>query len=259
MGVHAVVGSYCGNNFDVRIMTINYRGLTIPKVSFGNVTSDDLFCEKEQAIFDFYEANKDRYRRALDIGANIGVHSMLLARAGFDVRAYEPDPETYSIGRANVMRGNDGWHGFNGITFIKSAVSDHDGTETFVRVKGNTTGSHLKGDKQPYGELEEFEVAVVDCRPLFDWCNFAKIDCEGHEARLLLTVTPEQAAKTDFMVEVGNAANAEAICRHFDILPTKLWAQKHDWRQVQGIADMPTHHSEGALFIGREPPFREKP
>ena len=156
-------------------MSINYRGLNIPFVSFGAVTSDDLFCDNEQVIFDFYTANKDRYHRALDIGANIGVHSILMARQGWDVKAFEPDLSHFNKCVVNV-----GDHGYldNCIVYCR-AVSDHNGTETFVRVKGNTTGSHLKGDKQSYGELEEFEVNVVDCRPLFDWADFAKIDCEG--------------------------------------------------------------------------------
>src|SRR3990167_1772483 len=235
-------------------MSINYRGLNIPFVSFGAVTSDDLFCDNEQVIFDFYTANKDRYRRALDIGANIGVHSILMARQGWEVRAVEPDPVHYNELRTNLRQ-----NCFPIPTVIWAAASDHEGKETFVRVKGNTTGSHLKGDKQSYGELEEFEVNVVDCRPLFDWADFAKIDCEGHEARLLLTVTPEQAAKTDFMVEVGNRKNAELIFLHFAKLPAKLWSQKTGWREVCGFTDMPIHHSEGALFIVREPPFPAKP
>ena len=238
---------------------VNYRGLNIPFVTFGAVTSDDLFCAKEQAIFDFYEAagKAKRYRRALDIGANIGVHSILMSRQGWEVKAFEPDSQHgYAFLWQHRLR-NDIALGYFPRLEI-AAVSDHDGKETFVRVKGNTTGSHLKGDKEPYGELEEFEVNVVDCRPLFDWANFAKIDCEGHEARLLLTVTPEQAAKTDFMVEVGNRKNAELIYLHFAKLPTRLWAQKADWKPVKGFQDMPVHHSEGALFIGRESPFPAK-
>ncbi|MCR4300709.1 MAG: FkbM family methyltransferase [Sulfuricaulis sp.] len=235
---------------------INYRGLNIPFVSFGAVTSDDLFCDNEQVIFDFYEKNGDRYRRALDIGANIGVHSILMARQGWDVQAFEPDQQHASAFLWQHRLRNDIPLGY----FPKlktAAVSDHIGKETFVRVKGNTTSSHLKGDKRPYGELEEFEVETVDCRPLFDWADFAKIDCEGHEARILLTVTPAQAEKVDFMVEIGNKKNAELIWPHFKKLPTRLWSQKNDWREVMSFADMPIHHSEGALFIGNNPPFPE--
>ena len=59
----------------------NYRGLDVQFVRFGpEVTSDNLFCEKEQPLFDFYERSKDRYKKALDIGANIGIHSILMAK-----------------------------------------------------------------------------------------------------------------------------------------------------------------------------------
>lgn len=232
-------------------MPINFRGLNITFVSFGAVTSDDLFCDKEQAIFDFYEVagKANRYRRVLDIGANIGVHSILMARQGWEVRAFEPDPE-HCIEFTRNVRSRHG-----NITCFQRAVSDREGKQTFVRVKGNTTGNHLKGDKQPYGEVEEFEVFVVDCRPLFDWADFAKIDCEGHEAKLLLTITQQQAQTIDFMVEVGNKKNAELIYLHFVKLPVKLWSQKNDWRQIERFEDMPIHHSEGSLFIGREPPW----
>ncbi len=229
----------------------NRRGLTVPFVSFGNVTSDNLFDDKEQGLFDFYERSAERYRKALDIGANIGVHFMLMAKNGWEVRAFEPDPVHYRI-LGNLVALN-----LNGtkrlISAEQAAVSDHDGRETFVRVKGNTTGSHLKGDKSPYGELEEFDVQVVDCRPLFAWADFAKIDCEGHEARLLGTVTPD--CRCEFMVEVGSLQNAEAIYQHFHGFGQyRMWAQKSGWGEVTGLGEMPLHHSHGALFIGREKP-----
>lgn len=234
---------------------INYRGLTIPHVDFGGgITSDNLFDEKEQALFDFYEASKDRYRKALDIGANIGVHSMLMARQGWEVRAFEPDVVHYARMACNLVNNDPDSH-----WYVRSphpmAVSDHDGEETFVRVKGNTTGSHLKGDKQPYGETEEFTVNVVDCRPLFAWADFCKMDCEGHEAKLLLTLTPE--SRCEFMVEVGNHANANAIYKHIKTLPQyRMFAQRTGWQEVKDVTAMPTHHSHGALFIGAKPPFK---
>lgn len=227
---------------------MNTRGLNIPFVSFGNVTSVDLFCEKEQALFDFYERSAMRYAAALDIGANIGVHSLLMARCGWKVEAFEPDPTHYRILRAMIAL-NDAK---DAITPHPAAVSDHNGQATFVRVKGNTTGSHLKGDKSPYGELEELDVKVVDCQPWFEWADFAKIDCEGHEAKLLSTVTPDCCC--DFMVEVGSLNNAEAIYQHFAGTDYSMWAQRSGWDEVRGLADMPMHHSHGALFIGREAP-----
>lgn len=232
-------------------MTINYRGLTIPRTSFGAVNSDDLFCEKEQVLFDFYQRNAARYLTALDVGANIGVHSLLMARNRWYVRAFEPDPQHWETLMRNVEN-----HGAAGITVYQQALSDHDGEAQFIRVKGNLTGNHLKGDKKPYGEIEEITVGVMDCRPHFAWADFAKIDCEGGEARLLLTTTAQTWERLEAMVEVGNAENAWAIYRHLrGIVP--MFTQKRDWRQVEVLEHMPQHHSEGALFIGREPPFKD--
>lgn len=230
---------------------IDRRGLDIPFVRFGpEVTSDDLFCAKEQALFDFYAAAKDRYRSALDIGANIGVHTILMARNGWKVMAFEPDPNIYSQCVENITANLSG---FRGVLVTLGAVSDHEGRTTFVRVKNNMTGSHLKGDKVSYGETDEFEVQVFDCRKIFYKYDFAKIDCEGHEARLLCTVTP--SLKADFMVEVGNEQNANAIFTHMRRIRRRMWAQKLDWQEVRSLADIPKHHSEGALFIGDSIPF----
>lgn len=228
---------------------INYRGLDILFTSFGAVTSDDLFCDKEQALFDFYEANAKRYSKALDIGANIGVHSLLMARNGWSVRAFEPDPEHWRNLFTNIERNYA-----TGIAVYNHALSDCSGEAQFVRVKGNLTANHLKGDKVPYGEFEEITIDVRDCRSRFAWADFAKIDCEGGEARLLLTTTEETWEHLDAMVEVGNTKNADAIYRHLrGRVP--MWAQRNAWRQVETLDDMPKHHSEQALFIGHKPPF----
>lgn len=225
--------------------SVNYRGLNIPKVSFGNVDSDALFGPLDQEVFDFYERNKGRYKRALDIGANIGVHSILMSRQDWMVVAYEPDPAHYRQAHGNCIA--------NEVAFRlgQCAVSNRSGRATFVRVSNNTTGSHLEGEKRPYGPVERFEVDLVDCRPLFEWADFAKIDCEGHEATILETVTNKGC---EFMVEITNKENAKRIYDHFKLLGMGMWAQKVNWGEVKGLEDVPSHHTEGHLFIGNHNP-----
>ncbi len=227
----------------VDVAAVNYRGLEIPFTRMGAVTSDDLFEEREQAIFDFYERNKDRYRRALDIGANIGIHSILMARQGWDVRAFEPDPDHHAALVANLQR-----NGAERVSAHQEAVSTADGDAYFVRVLGNTTANHLLGARSSYGERKSLLVKTVDCRGLFSWADFAKIDCEGHEAALLLTVTPEQ--KCEFVVEIGSAENAGAIFLHFKEQGRAMYAQRLGWQQVLEHTQMPSRYQDGSLFIG---------
>src|SRR3546814_20413787 len=70
----------------------------------GNIDSLDLFGIDELIVFAFYWANRDRYRTALDLGANIGLHSIILDRCGYRVTAFEPDPETAEELRRNLVR-----------------------------------------------------------------------------------------------------------------------------------------------------------
>lgn len=210
-------------------------GIVIGYQSFGAVDSGDLMAESE--VFDFYMRNASRYKNVLDIGANIGIHSVLMAKQGWNVTALEPDPFHYERLIENLRS--------NGVKVdaIRAAVSDHNGRETFVRVLGNTTGNHIEGSKNPYGEQERIEVSVLDCRMVFRGIDFAKIDCEGHEA-VILTALEEIP---DCMVEVGSEKNAATIFNH---VRRPMFSQKTGWQRVKAIHDMPHHHSQGMLFIG---------
>lgn len=222
---------------------LNVRGLEIPYTSFGSVTSDDLFCEKEQALFDFYERSKTRYGRALDIGANIGVHTMLMVRNGWEVRSFEPDKYHFTALVENCAR-----NGLLPLQFNQQAVSNRNGSAEFTRVIGNTTGSHLKGMKSPYGELETVLVEVVSAWLLLAGADFAKVDAEGAEADIVGCL--DASMRCDLMVEIGSEDNAKAIYAHLQEIGRKSFAQKNEWREVKSIEDVPKHHSEGALFIG---------
>ena len=66
--------------------------ISLPYQKMGAIDSIDLFGLDELLIFAFYYRNRGRYSRAADIGANIGLHSIVLSMCGCEVEAYEPDP-----------------------------------------------------------------------------------------------------------------------------------------------------------------------
>jgi FkbM family methyltransferase len=223
----------------VQEMVCEWAGIRFPYASLGNI--DTLHClldSNELGIFEFYQRHAGRYSRVLDIGANRGLHSIMMARCGWSVRAFEPDDEHFKALCENTA-GLD-------VAPLCAAVSTITARASFVRVLGNTTGNHLEGCKAPYGTIQNLMVPTVDCRPLFEWADFAKIDVEGHEAALLETVGPH--VRCEFMVEVGSPGNARAIYSHF-YGKRALYAQRSGWGRVSSYSDMPKHHTEGNLYI----------
>lgn len=224
-----------------------FGDLNFPYHQMGAVDTADLFGLDELILFAFYWANRGRYRRALDLGANLGLHSIVLDRCGFEVRSYEPDPEHFRLLSRNLSLNSCAR-----VFPINAAVSDHDGEAEFTRVLGNTTSSHLSGSKaEPYGELQRFNVTVSDIRPLMKWADLVKLDVEGHERRLLCLTTADDWTNTDMVLEVGTPENSRQILAHCQALQLKLFAQKSGWSPVKTQDDMPTSYRDGSLFVTR--------
>jgi FkbM family methyltransferase len=224
---------------------LNLGTLRFPFEKMGAVDSRNLFDLDELIIFSYYWLRRAHYRRVLDIGANLGLHSIMLSRCGYEVRAFEPDPKHVEILKRNIA--------LNQVVRVEvrtSAVSDKDGEMEFVRLLGNTTGSHLAGSKKsPYGELERFPVRVEDICPHIAWADLVKLDAEGHEKVILLATAAQDWRKVDALVEVADQDNAVAIFEHFERIRVNLFAQKLNWQRVRSIADMPTSYRDGTLFI----------
>lgn len=219
--------------------------IVFPFVEMGNINSLDLFGLDELILFAFYWHNRDRYRRVADFGANLGLHSLVLDRCGFNVRAFEPDPAHLNHLRATLSR-----NGCENVLIHSAAVSTEDGSHNFTRVLGNTTGSHLTGAKDaPYGDLESFTVELANALPHMEWADLVKMDIEGHEADVLCVTDAALWRDTDAVAEVGTAENASRIYEHFQMLPVNLFAQKTGWGLVEKVGDMPTSHRDGSLFI----------
>tara|TARA_B100000405_G_C16685699_1_gene410952 strand:+ start:519 stop:1403 length:885 start_codon:yes stop_codon:yes gene_type:complete len=219
--------------------------LQFPYLEMGAVTSLDLFGIDELIIFAFYWSNRGNYRRVADLGANIGLHSLCLARCGYEVKCFEPDPETFAKLNDNLAR-----NGASTVDAIQAAISVEDGTTEFIRVIGNRTGSHLAGAKSDaYGALDKFTVTTQAFRRVIEWADLMKIDVEGHEAELIVATTSSDWAGVDAILEVGSPENARAIFQHLTRIGVNMFAQLGNWRRVENIAEMPTSYRDGSLFV----------
>lgn len=224
--------------------------LRFPYVKMGNIDSLHLFGDTELMIFAMYAQNKHRWKHVLDIGANLGLHSICMSRMGWDVRCYEPDPEHFPKLLENVAANSA-----NRVQAFNAAVSTENGNASFVRVLNNLTGNHLEGFKNSYGPTEKTVVKVVDCKELWPGTDFAKIDSEGNEAELCKTMTAEDCAHMDCVLEVRNGANAHELYDHFNAIGVPMWSQKNDWNRVVNFEEMPMANREGSLFVGHKGPW----
>lgn len=221
----------------------------LPYEKMGAIDSIDLFGLDELIMFAFYYRNRGRYQRAVDVGANLGLHSILLAKCGQDVESYEPDPQHFEKLQRNLR--------LNAVSRCHphmAAVSDRRGKTKFVRVLGNTTSSHIFGSKpNPYGDLEYFDVEVEDIREIAARTDFMKIDAEGHEAVILKGVPADAWQRADAFVEIGSAESASAVFEHFAHGTVNLFAQKRGWARIARVEDMPASYKEGGIFVSAKP------
>ncbi|MEQ8331568.1 FkbM family methyltransferase [Nisaea sp.] len=226
-----------------------FEDFFFPYFSMGSVDSVNLFALDELILFHIYRTYLGCRQKVLDLGANLGLHSIVLGRLGHEVRSFEPDPIHFEL-----LRHNLGANAVSGqVTPINAAVGLEDGEAMFVRVKGNTTGSHLAGMKlNPYGELDEFGVTVKRFQPLLDWADFVKMDIEGAEADVIETTDPSSWVSKQAVMEVGSEASAQRIFNFFQDVKVNLFAQKIGWRKVSSLKDMPFSHRDGSLFVSKE-------
>ena len=226
--------------------------ITFPYFAMGNIDSLDLFGLDELIIFSFYFSNRSNFKKVLDLGANIGLHSLIMKKLGFTVISYEPDP-VHILQFKKVMNLN----GFDDLGLHERAISDKSGHLDFIRILGNTTGSHLAGSKENlYGPTNRFSVPVDDFYDVLkdgDY-DFIKMDVEGHEVTLLKRIPTHLLEGLQIMLEVGSEKNAKEI---FSILSERkipAYSQKNNWKRVESFFDLPAHHSQGSLLISYSGP-----
>lgn len=235
------------SNNDTGVISLEPFGkIAFPYYNMGNsVDSTNLFDLDELMMFSFYWINRNRYNHVVDAGANLGLHSIVLSKCGYEICAYEPDPSHFKILRNNLEK-----NGCTNVTPFQAAISFETGESEFIKVLGNTTSSHISGSKQnPYGNLERFTVKVEAIHPLLKWADLIKMDVEGHEKEVILSTTRDQWIKTDALIEIENEQNALAVFEHLTSLGVSMFSQKSNWKLVDRVAEMPTSYHEGTLFV----------
>ena len=113
----------------------------------------------------------------IDVGANIGYYTLLMAKIGAFVNSYEPAPSNFKLLQKNVYQNNFSQN----VTLHNTAISNFIGTSKLYLQKNNTGGHQLGFD--PFQTDNSIEVPVTKIE--LDKIDFAKIDVEGSELHVL--------------------------------------------------------------------------
>lgn len=156
-------------------------------------------CYHEETELDFVCRLIDCSSNMIDIGANVGFWTLVLAQTVRNgtgrVYAFEPTPETFRDLRANLSLNG---LGEDSVKTLSSALGDAIGASALhcYRTNGssgwNTLGNPWVMDRG-IGALVPTDCITVDVITVDDWwrkagrpqCDFVKIDVEGYEPRVL--------------------------------------------------------------------------
>ena len=112
----------------------------------------------------------------VDVGANIGYYTLLMAKNNASVFSYEPEPQNFTLLKKNVILNNFS----SNVRLYNKAVSNFHGNSKLV-LSDHSTGQH-KLNKNRFG-TKSIDVEVTKLE--LDKIDFAKIDVEGAELLVL--------------------------------------------------------------------------
>jgi FkbM family methyltransferase len=153
------------------------------------VRTSEIFIFHEIYVFRQYERHAEFVPRSgwtvFDVGANIGVFTVIQAMHGARVFSFEPNPESYRRLVQNVILNN-----LRNVQLFPTALGDEQGMGSLHVTKGRTTGGVVvpvngrattSGVPVPIATLDE----VVSTLPGLS-IDLLKIDAEGSEVAILL-------------------------------------------------------------------------
>jgi hypothetical protein len=239
-------------NINKKKKKINFflnKDISLINSKLGNLYTADLFSFDEIIIFLFYFLNKYKYKKAIDVGANVGLHSIILGILKYDTLSFEPDTKTFQITKKNIKINK-----LNNVKLFNCAISNIKKFATFTRIKNNLTGSHIFGAKKKvYGPIDIIKVKTKNLNQFINTDKtLVKIDAEGHEAEIMTSLKKENISKADFLIECNNVENSKIIFNLVKKNKLKCYSQKNNWKICKSIKNLPKNYKEGIIFISKK-------
>lgn len=196
--------------------------------TIGNAIGATGFYEwtELQAIFDFLAPLQNEFRGslALDVGANIGNHSIYFSRHFKGVHAFEPHPVTFRILEINASL-------YTGITVHNVALSDRCGQAHLVENPVNLGGSRIgaASNSSAVISLQRLDDFEIDRSQI----SLIKLDVEGHEANVLRGGVETLRQSMPIVLFEAHTADFEGPMEEVEIL--KGLGYRFAWMQPLGV------------------------
>lgn len=122
----------------------------------------------------------------LDIGANIGIHTIKWAKvnSAMHIYAFEPSPITYELLSKNIEINNVNTQ----VHTLPIAISNVSGKRSFYHTKDDAYSSLKDTKRKEVQEVFEIQTYTIDSfiqKNNFDKIDFIKIDVEGFEGEVI--------------------------------------------------------------------------
>ena len=203
-------------NFDRDVFITNAGGVLNCGRSMNNCTVACSRFERELTpMFDGVDV-------AIDIGANIGRHTVAIAKNASIVFAVEPDTDSYKLLSENIILNKLG----EKVVPLNVACSDKEGEVTFFRDEFYPTSNSITVKKNDSMTEEKVKCSTVDIICKDQDIDLIKVDVEGGELDVLKgafnTITRFEPI---IIFEAWNDAAAEEIkeyLNNWDYKYTKL-------------------------------------
>jgi FkbM family methyltransferase len=178
----------------IRVWDRRIRAASLDRLVFLALHRVGLMGKEEMSLL---EKLIEPGMQIVDVGANIGLYTLLLARLTGEsgrVFAFEPEPNLFSMLCENCAANNA-----VNVTPFRCAAGDANGRATFQRATFNS-GDNRLGASKPGGQSIEVEVARLDEALPVQTVQFIKLDVQGHEVAALTGMHRLLAASPDVRV-----------------------------------------------------------
>jgi FkbM family methyltransferase len=127
-----------------------------------------------------FEENIGQNSVSLDIGANIGTHSVKMAKLSTRLLAFEPLRPSYTLLKENLRI-----NGCSNAVVYEYALSDAVYSTEYKSVESKNIGGSVLQDDHMTPGIDSIDVITLDSLYL-NQVDFMKIDVEGYEAKAIV-------------------------------------------------------------------------